>query len=128
MPGIRFTVGEDCFICATVSGKGGSIEVNFDEDGKLVVGVYSFDKKFSDALGNNVGSSLRKAIESPTAQCESGIWTSCQSMRLNGLSYIVQDNDNCPILVCREWAKDKNSILCSDWWICVLGAWRALLR
>jgi hypothetical protein len=92
------TVGEDCFICATISGKGGSIEVNFDEDGKLVVGVYSFDKTSSDALGNNVGLSLRNAIGSPTAQCDAGIWTTCQSTRLNGLSYIVQDNDKCPVL------------------------------
>jgi hypothetical protein len=95
---IVMTAGEDCAICATISGKGGSIEVHFDEDGKSVTGIFSFDKKSSDALGNSIGSSLRNAIGS-TAQCDAGDWTSCRSKRLYGLSYIVQDSKKCSVLI-----------------------------
>src|SRR4051794_6296485 len=47
---IEATASEDCDICATVSGRDGSIAVNYDSNGIVVVGINGRDKKATDAL------------------------------------------------------------------------------
>jgi hypothetical protein len=104
---VAVTAGEDCAICATIFGKGGSIEVDFDEDGKSVIGIFSLYKKSSDALGNSIGSSLRNAIGT-IAQCDAGAWTSCRS-KLYGLSYIV-DSKKCFVRVAGDGNAQETNI------------------
>ena len=96
---IAATAGEDCAICATISGRNGSFAVNYDEDGLVIIGIFSSDKRSYDALGNAVGSSLRNAIGTPTARCDAGMWTSCASKRLYNLSYIVDERNGCRLSV-----------------------------
>jgi hypothetical protein len=93
------TAGEDCMICATISGASGSLEVNYDENGIVITDIFSYDKNSSDALGNVVGTPLRDAIGAKTARCEAGMWTSCVSPLLSGLSYIVEENEKCQLTV-----------------------------
>jgi hypothetical protein len=93
------TAGEDCEICATVSGRGTAIEVDYDSTGIIVLGIISQDKTSKDALGNSIGSSLLDAIGSQTAQCDAGMWTTCESPRLDGLSYIVEDDERCRLSI-----------------------------
>ena len=93
------TAGEDCNICAIVSGRGASLEIDYDADGIVVVGISSRDKTSTDALGNLVRSSLRDAIGAETAQCDAGDETRCKSPRLGGLSYIVEDDERCRLSI-----------------------------
>ena len=44
------TPGEDCNICAIVSGRGASLEIDYDADGIVVVSISSRDKTSTDAL------------------------------------------------------------------------------
>ena len=94
------TAGEDCSICASISGRNGSFEIDYDEDGLVITGIFSSDKRSYDALGNAVGSSLRNAIGTQTARCDAGMRTLCASKRLDNLSYIVDEVEGCPA-ICR---------------------------
>jgi hypothetical protein len=95
------TAGEDCEICATVSIRGASLHVDYDASGIVVVAIRSQDKTSNDALGNRFGSSLRTAIGAGTAQCDAGDWTSCESPRISGLSYLVEEGPGCQLSVPR---------------------------
>jgi len=88
--------GEDCSICVRASSGDVSIEINYDNNGIIITDVYGFDKTSSDALGHQVGASLREAIGSDRAQCYGGgMYTMCASPVLNGLFYIVDDSEKC---------------------------------
>jgi hypothetical protein len=95
---VDVTAGEDCAICATVSRGEVSITVDYDENGIVVVGISSNDNKSTDALGNAVGSSLRKVIGA-RADCDAGDMTTCASPRLSGLHYIVEESEKCHLSV-----------------------------
>ncbi len=96
---VRVIKGEDCLVCATISGPGGGLEVNYDKGGATVTRISSDEKNSRDAMGNAIGSSLREAIGSTAAQCDSGMSLTCASPKLKGLSYIVADDDKCTIVV-----------------------------
>lgn len=101
---VESTAGEDCLICATVTSSHGSLEVNYDENGIMVIGIFSYDKSSADALGNSVGLSLLQAIGNNEAECDEGMWTACASPKLNGLWYIVDENESCKLSVASEGA------------------------
>jgi hypothetical protein len=95
---INVTAGEDCLICAVISRGEVSITVNYDENGITITSIASNDKQSTDALGNAVGTPLRKAIGA-RADCDAGDSTTCASPRLTGLRYIVEESDKCPLVV-----------------------------
>ncbi|MBU1209650.1 MAG: hypothetical protein KJ587_00070, partial [Alphaproteobacteria bacterium] len=87
--------GEDCIICAVVSGPSGSFQLNYGDDA-ITIGSISTDAATArDALGNQVGDALQKALGA-TASCSVGDWITCQSNRLPHLHYIAAEDDNCP--------------------------------
>jgi hypothetical protein len=94
---VRCTKGEDCLTCAVISGADGQFEVSFAQDGRTIIDIRSYDDRSRDAQGNAVGASLVKAIGSTSAQCDAGMDTTCASPSLKGLSYILADDDRCPI-------------------------------
>jgi hypothetical protein len=94
---VHMTAGEDCNICGTISRGTVSIDVDYDVKGIAVVGISSNDNKSTDALGNTVGTALAHAIGSHSAYCDAGDVTTCASPRLDGLYYIVEDNEKCPL-------------------------------
>ncbi|MFZ5731439.1 MAG: hypothetical protein ACOY4O_01800 [Pseudomonadota bacterium] len=96
---VRYTKGEDCLTCAVVSGADGQFVVSFAEDGRTVVDIRSHDDRSRDTHGNTHGASLATAIGSTSAQCDAGMDTTCASPSLKGLSYIVANDDRCPITV-----------------------------
>lgn len=96
---VRYTKGEDCLTCAVISGADGQFEVSFAQDGRTIIDISSHDDRSHDAQGNAVGSSLVKAIGSTSTQCDAGMDTTCASPGLKGLSYILAEDDRCPIAV-----------------------------
>jgi hypothetical protein len=94
---VRYTKGEDCLTCAVVSGTDGQLQIDFAQDGRTIINVRSSDDRSRDAQGNSIGSSLLKALGSNSAQCDAGMDTTCASPTLRGLSYVVADDDRCPI-------------------------------
>lgn len=96
---VRYTKGEDCLTCAVISGTDGQFVVSFAEDGRMVVDIRSHDDRSRDTHGNTHGASLATAIGSTSAQCDAGMDTTCASPSLKGLSYIVANDDRCPITV-----------------------------
>ena len=103
---VRYTKGEDCLTCAVISGADGQFEVSFAQDGNTIVDITSHDDRSRDTQGNAVRASLAKAIGSSSAQCDAGMNTTCESPNLKGLSYIVADDDRCPITVKEKQATD----------------------
>lgn len=95
---VRATAGEDCLYCATVGGKAGSFDVNYDETGAIITSIYSYDPGSTDAIGNTVGSSLR-AVLGETGECDAGLMTTCKSKSIGSLSYIVEDNEKCEMKI-----------------------------
>jgi hypothetical protein len=96
---VRYTKGEDCLICAVISGRDGQFQIDFADDGRTIINMSSSDDRSRDAQGNSIGSSLRGAIGSNSAQCDAGMDTTCTSPSLKGLWYVVADDDRCPINV-----------------------------
>jgi hypothetical protein len=94
---VRYTKGEDCLTCAVISGTDGQFQIDFAQDGRTIINIRSSDDRSHDAQGNSIGSSLQKALGSNSAQCDAGMDTTCASPTLRGLSYIVADDDRCPI-------------------------------
>jgi hypothetical protein len=99
---IRVAKGEDCLVCATISGPGGALEINYDRGGSTITSIASYDSKSRDALGNGIGGSLMKALGTNVATCDSGMNLTCASPLLKGLSYIVADDEKCTITVSEE--------------------------
>jgi hypothetical protein len=95
---ITSTAGEDCLVCATVSRNSFQFEVNYDEDGIVVIGIACRDNACVDALGNRVGGSLRQALGNE-ADCDQGDELTCESIKLTGLAYIVRENNKCALRV-----------------------------
>jgi hypothetical protein len=93
------TAGEDCLICAKIVKSSHSLQVNYDENGIVITSVFSEDKSSSDALGHSVGTPLQEAIGSKTSKCDAGMWTTCESPKLSGLRYIVEENEKCDLRV-----------------------------
>lgn len=98
---VHVTKGEDCLVCAAISGSGGGLYVDYDEAAVTVTRISSEEKNSRDAMGNAIGSSLREAVGS-AAQCDAGMSLTCASPKLKGLSYIVADDDKCTIVVNEE--------------------------
>lgn len=96
---VRIVKGEDCLTCAVISGRVGSIEVDWASDGRTVTGVTSREEKSLDSLGNRFGGSLAAALGTAVAQCDNGMELTCASPKLKGLSYIVAADDKCQIEV-----------------------------
>lgn len=90
------TAGEDCLYCATITGPSGSIYVALDETGTKITTIMSSDQKASDALGNVAGSRLIDAVGN-LATCDNGLYLSCESDRMAGLSYVVKEDAKCPV-------------------------------
>lgn len=91
---VRVAKGEDCLICATVTGEAGSLEVSYGDDERTVTGLSTHDEKASDTLGNRSGGSLIAAV-GPTALCDNGLEFTCASSKIKGLSYIVAEDEKC---------------------------------
>jgi hypothetical protein len=96
---VRYARGEGCIICAVITGPDGQFDVDFDQDGRTVLHLRSVDNRIRDALGNEVGSPLKRALGTETATCDAGESTTCASTALKGVSYIVAEDDRCPITV-----------------------------
>jgi hypothetical protein len=96
---VRYAKGEGCLICAVITGPDGQFDVDFDQDGRTVLHLRSVDNRIRDALGNEVGSLLKRALGTETATCDAGESTTCASTALKGVSYIVAEDDRCPITV-----------------------------
>jgi hypothetical protein len=98
-PGYKFRVAqaEDCSTCAFISGAAGNFEVFYGNDGVTVTAVMSYDKKASDSLGNRPGGLFIDAVGN-SAPCDVGMWRSCSSPKVKGLSYIVDDEEACPFI------------------------------
>lgn len=95
---VQSTAGEDCLFCAGVFTNDVAFEVNYDETGIVVTSVVCGDG-CSDALGNEVGSSLQSAI-GEVGNCEAGYYTTCVSPRVSGLIYILsEDNSDCQLTI-----------------------------
>jgi hypothetical protein len=94
---VRYTKGEGCLTCAVISGADGRFQIDFAQDGRTIINISSSDDRSRDAQGNSIGSSLLKALGSNSAHCDAGMDTTCASLALSGLSYIVADDDRCPI-------------------------------
>jgi hypothetical protein len=94
---VRATSGEDCLVCVTVASKSEHIEINYDQNASVILGISSYDKRARDIFGNFVGSSLRKAVGANTAKCDVGEVTICESSVMKGLSYIVAEDESCAI-------------------------------
>jgi len=93
---VQSTAGEDCLFCAGVFTNDVAFEVNYDETGVVVTSVVC-SHGCSDALGNDVGSNLQNAI-GEVGTCDAGYYTTCASPRVNGLVYILsEDNSNCQL-------------------------------
>lgn len=96
---VRYAKGEGCLICAVITGPDGQFEVDFDRDGQTVLHLRSVDNRIRDALGNEIGSPLKTALGAETAICDAGESTTCASTAFKGLSYIVTEDERCPITV-----------------------------
>jgi hypothetical protein len=94
---VRYANGEGCIICAVVTGADGQFDVDFDKDGQTVLQLLSTDNRIRDAMGNEIGSPLKSALGAETATCDAGESTTCASTALKGLSYIVAEEERCPI-------------------------------
>jgi hypothetical protein len=91
---VQSTAGEDCVYCAFVSRSETGFEVNYDETGVVVTSIVC-GQGCSDAVGNEVEGKLSDAI-GEVGNCDAGYYTTCDSQRLKGLTYIVyEDPDNC---------------------------------
>jgi hypothetical protein len=96
---VQYTKGEGCLICAVITGPDGQFDVDFDQDGQTVLHLRSIDNRIRDALGNEIGSPLKTALGAETAICDAGESTTCASTAFKGLSYIVTEDERCPITV-----------------------------
>jgi hypothetical protein len=96
---VRYSKGEGCLTCAVITGADGQFDVDFDHDGRTVIHVRSTDDRVRDTKGNGVGAPLSAAIGSNAAQCDAGESTTCASPDLNGLLYIVTDDERCTLNV-----------------------------
>jgi hypothetical protein len=94
---VRYTKGEGCLICAVITGLDGQFDVGFDKDGQTVLQLLSTDNRIRDAMGNEIGSPLKSALGAETTTCDAGESTTCASTALEGLSYIVAEEERCPI-------------------------------
>lgn len=93
---VSITQGEDCAICAAITGPAGRLEVHFNGRARTVVQIISRDKQATDTLGNRIGDPVAAAVGT-SAVCESGDEMTCASTRVKGLSYVVGGAENCPI-------------------------------
>lgn len=91
---VRVARGEDCLVCATVSGRAGTVEVGYAADGGTVTAISSEDRDASDILGNRVGGPLSAAV-GEEAVCDNGMVLTCASPKLKGLDYVVADDGRC---------------------------------
>jgi hypothetical protein len=98
-------IHEDCVLCAVVSGKDGTIRVDYGVNSDWIIhGIYSAERNARDSLGNAVGTPLSKAVGADTAICDRGEATVCESARVKGLSYVVDETAKCAL---QEDAKTK---------------------
>jgi hypothetical protein len=93
---IKVAAGEDCAICGSVNGAAGKFAVYWNESGTVIVGINSIDKKATDAMGNRVGTSLRRIV-GDIAHCIGDETNSCKSPRIPNLNYVYYDSDDCKI-------------------------------
>ncbi|MBN9599550.1 MAG: hypothetical protein J0G28_07730 [Afipia sp.] len=95
---VRIIEGEDCIICAHLTGQAGDLEVYYDPDGRTISMLRSIDPKAADAENHRVGSLLSDAVGS-WASCDDGESLTCSSATIEGLSYIVADDESCQFIV-----------------------------
>jgi hypothetical protein len=95
---VRITKGEDCAICAHLTGQAGDLDLHYDFDGKTITMIRSIDPKAADTESHRIGSSLSNAVGA-WASCDDGESLTCSSATIEGLSYIVTDDENCPLIV-----------------------------
>lgn len=97
-PGYKIsTIRSDCGgTCTVIESKDGSyIRIDYGGDR-----TYSFYRIYSDAensrdsLGNTVGTSLSKAVGADSTKCDLGAATTCESVKIKGLSYVA---DGCEV-------------------------------
>jgi hypothetical protein len=81
-------VESDCGgTCASIEdNKGTYIRISYGDD---FYNISSGARSSRDTLGNAVGTPLRKAIGANTTNCDPGDETTCDSVLIKGLSYIV---------------------------------------
>jgi hypothetical protein len=84
--------GDCAGTCVLIKGKNGaSIRIDYVSDSSYnFYRIVSSDARGSrDILGNIVGTPLRKAVGANTAKCDLGEVTTCESLLIKGLSYVV---------------------------------------
>jgi hypothetical protein len=77
--------------CTLIEGEGSTyIRIDYGGDRKWsFYRIYSDARSSRDTSGNVIGTSLRKAVGANTTKCDRGEDTTCESVLIKGLSYIV---------------------------------------
>jgi hypothetical protein len=89
---VRSAAAEDCSFCASVSRDNIEFSVDYDDTGIVVTRIGCYHGCV-DALGNTIGTPLRKVLGSQ-ASCDAGEETMCQSITPD-LWYVVNDGERC---------------------------------
>jgi hypothetical protein len=74
-------------VCIVVKAKDGEfLRLDYDP---TFFSIYSSAPNSRDILGNTIGTSLSKAVGANPAKCDHGQWTTCESAKIEGLSYFA---------------------------------------